>query len=67
MGVRLREDLNTRVLLTVVTLRRGLTCRAVEMFAVALDAFGTGIRELGGPAGALRTVFRVDGMMTEGV
>ena len=66
--MRLREDLNTRVLLeTAAILRRGLARRVVEMFAVVLDAFGTGIRELGAPGDALRTAFRVDGMMTEGV
>ena len=50
----------------VATLRRGLARRVVEMFAVVFDAFGTGIRELA-LGDALRTVFRVDGMLSEGI
>lgn len=63
--MRPREDLNTRLLETVTTLRRGLVRRVIGAFPVAFDAFGTGIRELGAPGDALRLVFRVDAMLYE--
>lgn len=55
------------MLLETAILRRGLARRVVETFVVVFDAFGTGIRELEALGEALRAVFRVDGMMSEGV